>query len=169
MASPDSHCLHLHPKDMILQGSATAFSRKQMVAWVRGLRCGAMLQADIEVQPGWRRQLFSPELHWIHSYARCAYLACVEMQAHWEAPHCYRYRSSEHGNLYLHFQRIRKTHREISTRTGKNIRHGKFQEENFPVLALGFIYIWLVLYTVSLGILSKKKNLTSLKKKKIKK
>lgn len=104
MASPDSHCLHLHPKDMILQGSATAFSRKQMVTWVRGLRCGAMLQADMEVQPGWRRQLFSPELHWIHSYARCAYLACVEMQAHWEAPHCHRYRSSDTGTCTYTFR-----------------------------------------------------------------
>lgn len=135
-----------------------------MVASVRGLRCGAMLQADTEVQPGWRRQLFSPELHEIHSYARCTYLVHVEKQAHWEAPHCHRYRSPEHGNLCLHFQRIRKTHREIPTRTGKNIHHRKFQEENFPILALGFFLYQTGFIYSELGSFERK-NLISLKKK----
>lgn len=82
-------------------------------------------------------------------YARCMQPVQVQMKTYW-----HRCSSPEPRNLYLHFQKIRKSHREIPTRTGKkmvkNICHGKFWEEKIPVLALSWIKAFL--NTVSMGL-----------------
>lgn len=143
-----------------VQPTATAFSRKQMVSWVRGLRRRATMQTAIDVEPGGRRRLSSPALPGLHSYARCTQPGRVEMQAQWEAPRCHRYGSPEPGDLCLHFQGIRKTHREMPIRTSKN-QPKIFAMENsgkkmFPVFALGFIWIRMFSNMVIFGLLSKK-------------
>lgn len=82
-------------------------------------------------------------------YARCMQPVQVQMKTYW-----HRCSSPEPRNLYLHFQKIRKSHREIPTRTGKkmvkNICHGKFWEEKIPVLALSWIKAFLNM--VSMGL-----------------
>lgn len=136
-----------------------AFSRKRMVTRVRGLRRGAMIQAARDVGPGDRRQLSSPALPGILSYARCAQPVHVEMQARCEAPRCHRYGSPDPGDLCLHCQRMRNTHRQIPTRTGKNYPKylsWKILGRKISVWALRFIWIRMVLNKVSLSILSKK-------------
>lgn len=142
--------------------TATAFSRKQMVTWVRGLRCGAMMEAAIEVGPGGRRQSQDSLLRKMQ--AACA---CRDASTPGSTRLPQVWKPWAWGPVPVFSEDQKDTHKNW-LKLAKNIYHGKFWEENLPNFGFRIYLDQSVLKYGELGCSERKKknNLASLKSNK---